>query len=183
MSESVAEHSVVEEFSLADLASLNTDEIKALTSRLPMAGIWTVMCISVALSMTEGKPEEDKPALPIISHKFESLKIEPLVVPEDFDISTTVGRKLSDRATIWPDSFKEEIGYVKGKYEKVGLDTKGTLGGLTAQGGEPGWLDNAVLQEKAFKIKVRHGTRNGADVAYLDWVGPADEETSESEAA
>lgn len=178
-------HAVIEgDFSLADLANLNTDDIKALTSRLPMAGVWYVLMTGVGLTVLPAK--EDKAPVPVIVHKFESVKINPLVKEADFDIESTIGRKISDRATLWSNSeaaFKEELGYVKGKYEKCGFETKGRLGGMTEQGGEPGWLDTPVLEQRVIKLRVRHGARNGQDVAYIDWIGPDDSNEEQQEQA
>jgi hypothetical protein len=158
---------VVTEFSLADLAGMNTDDFAVVKSRLPMAGIWT--CLVVGAALGQNDPQPGKPPLFYAEHKFESITIDPVVKDDSVDPASFAGRKLSDRTTFWPDSFAQEIGLLKGKYVKVGLDVTGNLGGLTEQGGEPGWLDGAV--GKIVKIKVRHFTdKNGVERAGIDWV-------------
>lgn len=168
------------EFSLSDLAGLDTDAIKALTSRLPMTGIWTVIMTKVALGMLP--KQEDKPATPTIAWNLESINIEPAVKDPDLDPSTLAGRRITDRAVIWmktKSDFEEAIGLVKGKYQKAKFDTTGAMGG-NSEHEQFGWLDNPVIEQRPFKIRVRHGQRNGQDTAFLDWIGPADDQMQES---
>lgn len=160
-------------FSLAELAGLDTSDIAVVSSRLPMAGLWTVQCNSATMSVEKPKEAGQQP-LPKISHKFESIKIQPTEVPEDFDPSTTVGRRLSDVSVLWPNDIREAIGLLKGKYKRVGLPTEGKLGGV--EGMEPGWIDSAV--GRIFVLKVRHYESKGETRAAIDWVGPADDSES-----
>jgi hypothetical protein len=173
------------EFSLAELSEMNTDEIKSLKSRLPLAGIWTVLMTAVSLGQLDAKPEEDKAAVPYVIHKFESISIEPQKKDPDLDPDSLVGRKLTRQTMLWTSTrqaFLDEIAYLKGNYEKVGYKTEGKLGGMTEAEGEPGWLDMPVINEIPCKLRVRHGMRQGNEVAYIDWLGPV-EEIKESEGA
>src|SRR5688500_12404444 len=98
---------VVTEFSLADLAGMNTDDFAIIKSRLPMAGIWTCLVAAAALGQNEAQP--GKPPLYFAEHKFESITIDPVVKDDSVDPASFAGRKLSDRTTFWPNSFAEEI--------------------------------------------------------------------------
>lgn len=70
--------------------------------------------------------------------------------------------------------MKDELGYLKGRYKKVGIPNAEpkALGGLMEQDGAPGWLDNAVLEQIPFIIKVQHKSKNGDEVATLEWLAP-----------
>lgn len=141
--------------SLADLADMDTDEIKSLDSRLFPEGLFAVRCTEVALSVSEKEgidPKTNEPYEPLyaVGHKYEVLEAKPL--SKDVDPESMIGRVLTQRRTFWPKSFKEEIALVKGDYEKIGLQPVGKMGGL--EGSEPGWLDTIV--EHVFALKVSH---------------------------
>lgn len=158
------------DLSLADLANLDTSDMAIVMSRLPMEGLWTVRGKSVALGKSDPKEEGQMPLFRI-GFKFESIKIEPTNPPEDFDPAKTVGRKLSDSTTLWPDAFQQEIGIIRGKYKRVGLPSDGKLGGME---GNPGWLNN--IEDAIFVLKVRHAEVKGESKAFIDWVGPVDDD-------
>lgn len=159
------------DFSLADLANLDTSDIAVVMSRLPMEGLWTVQGKSVALGKSDPKEEGQMPLFKI-NFRFESIKIEPTNVPEDFDPAKTVGRKLSDTTVLWPNEFQQEIGLVRGKYKRVGLSSEEPkiMGGIE---GTTGWLNN--MEGAIFVLKVRHAEVKGESRAFIDWVGPVDD--------
>lgn len=161
------------DFSLADLAGLDTSDIAVVASRLPMAGVWTVQCKSAAMTMEKPKEAGQKP-LPKITYKFESVKIDPLEKPDGFDPATTVGRKLSDVTVLWLSDLAENIGLLKGKYKRVGLPYEGKMGGV--EGMEPGWIDSAV--GSFMELKVRHAEIKGETRAFIDWVGPVTDDAA-----
>lgn len=159
--------------SLADLAEMNTDEIKALESRLFPAGLFAVKVTAATAGMNPPKeglnPETGEPWEPLFyfEFKFEILEANPL--DKTIEAESLVGRTITQRTTLWPKSFNEEIGLVKGNYQRVGLDTTGRLGGM--EGGEPGWLDGAI--EHIIPLKVTHGRPNpetGAQRANFFWM-------------
>lgn len=171
--------------SLAELAEMETDEIKSLDSRLFPAGLFAVRCTDVSLSEStkEGiDPETGEPYLPLyaVNFKLEVLEAQPLdktIQPESL-----VGRVISQRKTFWPKSFTEEIGLVKGDYARIKLPTNGKLGGL--EGGEPGWLDG--IKDEVFAVKVTHSRPNkeGNQFVNVNWqkreVAQAEEESAEA---
>lgn len=147
-------------FSLADLAGMDTTEVKVLESRLFPAGLYGVRCTSVILGMNEAKEGIDEktgqPYLPLphVTFKYEVLEAEP--ADKKIESDKLIGRTLSDQIMLWPNQLEDEIGYLKGNYKKIGLESDGRLGGM--EGGEPGWLDGAV--EHMFHIKVTHSKPN-----------------------
>ena len=156
--------------SLAELAEMETDEIKSLDSRLFPAGLFAVRCTDVSLSESKKDgidPETGEPFLPLyaVNFKLEVLEAQPLdkaIQPESL-----VGRVISQRKTFWPKSFTEEIGLVKGDYARIKLPTSGKLGGL--EGGEPGWLDG--IKDEVFAVKVSHSRPNkdGNQFVNVNW--------------
>lgn len=158
------------EFSLSQLAGMDTSEYAVVTSRLPMAGLWKVLCTEAKLAIQDGSEQNPQP-LPYYQYKFESIVIDPLVKGPDFDPETTTGKGLSERVTLWPKDFATEVGLLKGRYKRVGLPTDGVLGGTEEV---KGWIDGAVGHY--FILKVRHYTaKNGSEQAGIDWVGPMEE--------
>ena len=167
--------------SLADLADMNTDEIKSLDSRLFPEGIFAVRGTEALLSKSEKEgidPETNEPFLPLfaLNHKFEILEAKPL--DKGIDPESMVGRVLTQRRTFWPKSFLEEIALVKGDYEKIGLETAGRMGG--AEGSEPGWIEGIV--DHTFALKVTHSKPNkdGTQFVRINFLKIKKQETDEA---
>lgn len=156
---------VVTGFSLADLAGMDTSDIAVIKSRLPLAGIYEVLCKAAGLKLVGNDPT--KPLIQV-QHKFDIMGFEPTVPNPDLDISKMIGKSMSDSTTLWADDIQREIGLLKGKYAKAGLDTSGPFGGMPEQG-LVGWVDGAV--DKMLKIRVRHFESKGEERASIDWVG------------
>lgn len=155
--------------SLASLAEMDTDEIKSLDSRLFPAGLFAVRCTEVALGVSEKEgtnPETGEPYEPLysVTMKYEVLEAKPLDKDLAQNPEALMGRVLTQRRTFWPKSFKEEIGLVKGDYEKVGLEPIGKLGGM--EGGEPGWLNQLV--DHVFALKVSHSKPNAEGTQFVN---------------
>lgn len=158
------------EFSLAQLAEIDTSDLKAQVSRLPPAGIFLVRGVDAKAgeSRQEGKP-------PLFNIAFESEILEAKPLDKDKDPESLVGGKLKDRYILWPSDFQEALQLLMGRYMVIGLEHKGRLGGV--EGGEPGWLDN--YPGAIHRIRVRHFTdKNGVDRAGFDWL-PAEDAKSE----
>lgn len=156
--------------SLADLAEMETDEIKSLDSRLFPAGLFAVRCtdVSLAESTKEGiDPETNEPYLPLYSVNFKLEVLEAQPLDKSIQPESLVGRVISQRKTFWPKSFTEEIGLVKGDYKRIQLPTEGRLGGL--EGGVPGWLDG--IRDEVFAVKVTHSRPNkeGNQFVNVNW--------------
>lgn len=176
--------------SLAELAEMETDEIKTLDSRLFPAGLFAVRCTEASLSEStkEGTdPETGEPYLPLyaVNFKFEVLEADPL--DKSIAKESLAGRVINQRKTFWPKSFQEEIGLVKGDYKRIGLPYSGKLGGL--EGAEPGWLDGIL--DQVFEVKVTHSRprADGSQFVNVIWqkrdqpVSGADLAGAESEEA
>lgn len=152
--------------SLAELAEMDTDEIKSLDSRLFPAGMFAVRCTEAQLGVSEKEgidPKTNEPYEPLFfaNLKFEVLEAKPL--DKELDGDSIVGRSITERRTFWPKSFKEEIGVLKGDYEKVGLSPTGRMGGM--EGAEPGWIESLV--DHVFAIKVTHSKPNDEGIQYV----------------
>lgn len=183
-------HSFADEmgsFSLADLGALETDDIKAIESLLFPQGIYDAKIVSMTLGSLpakEGLDDKGNPYAPLffVDEKYEIIDGTPL--DEKIDIETLQGRTITNRNTFWAKStqeFLEQIGLVKGKFQKAGLDCSGRLGGV--EGGEPGWLDNAA--DEVIKIKITHSKPNNEGVQYqrINWQKKKEGGFQEDEAA
>lgn len=162
-------------FSLADLAALNTDDIAALASRTPPAGVFQArikLCEGKQTTGRNAQGEESENAPPNINFNFQYEILSGKVIDKSIDIEKdVVGRIFRESYKIWTGdeaSVRESIGLIKGRYEKVGLSTKGVMGGM--EGKDPGWFDAAL--EQVINLKVVTGVRNGQERAFFDWVKP-----------
>jgi len=165
--------------SLADLAQMDTSDVKELMSRLPDAGLFIVECKEVKLTVTPST-DPTKPA-PMIraSHRLEIVAVDELV-DRNKDPESLIGRNINDSMTLWANTkadFDECVGLLKGKYKKVRLANDGPLGG---DGVTSGWLDLAVGH--TFPVRVKHGKnqKTGDDTARVEWVPITDEMLAES---
>lgn len=160
------------EFSLASFAEMETDDIKALDSLLPPAGIFAMKVTSAQLGQNPPKEGIDEdtglPYLPLVylQFKYEVLDAQP--ADKAVDPETLLGRTWSERFTFWPKQLQDNIALLKGRYAKAGVPNSGRMGGL--EGGEPGWIDGIV--EEIIKVKIRHSTNKttGNTNAYFDWM-------------
>lgn len=158
--------------SLADLASMVTDDIQTLTSRVPDAGIFYVIGKEVSATETQSD-DPNKPPLFRYNFLADILMAEPL--DKSKDPESYVGRTLREGYALWPTDFAQMIGLLKGRYKTVNLDNTGHLGGV--EGSNPGWLDNMVGHK--FRIRIRHGkTKSGETAAYFDWLPMESEEAT-----
>ncbi len=163
--------------SLAQLADMQTDEIAVLTSRLPAAGIFTVRGVEVKASES---PPKEPGQLPLFRFAFRTEILEAQPLSKDRDPDSFIGRNLTESYTLWPNSFEEAIGLLKGRYQLIGLPNNGRLGGV--EGVEPGWLDGIV--NHIFKIRVRHYTDGkGNERAGFDYLPYKNPDAEENEAA
>jgi hypothetical protein len=149
---------------LATLADMDTEEVKGITTILFPEGIAAVKITEARLGQTqvaEGEVDEKgnpKIPQPFVQFGFEVADFQP--TDKGLDGEDFIGRKLSERHTLWTSELKERIALLKGTFEKCGLSTSGKLGGL--EGGEPGWLDEAV--DQLIMIRIKHSRpRNPGD--------------------
>lgn len=151
-------------FTLADLAAYNTDEIATLTSRLPELGLYIVA--GKVATFKVGESKDGKPPLIRLGVQAEVLDFTP--IKKDFDVTKVIGRTLSTSITLWPQDLEQEIGLLKGNYQKAGIPNTGPMGGVEGQ--PPGWVDNAVGANWAWKVSS-YTDKNGEPRARFDW-GP-----------
>lgn len=156
--------------SLMELASLDTSDMTAQISRLAREGVY--ICQLTELKFIE-QPAKD-PAKPMnyaLSIKGLILAFEPTVkqgevaapIPEGL-----IGGNLNERFFLFGENLKEAVQLLMGRFKQAGFRHKGKMGGI--EGAEAGWIEEALNQRVA--IRVRHGNRDGQDVAYFDWMSP-----------
>jgi hypothetical protein len=155
--------------SLNELAGLNTDDVKAIASRVATPGVFTVEGLSV--KGTQGERSEDgKPPITRFSFKLKILGGKP--TDKSVDIENLIGREITQSYSIFQSdqqSLLETLGLLKGMYAKIGLPNSGMpMGGV--EGLEPGWLDTVV--GKTFDIRIRNAPVNGETRAFFDWLPP-----------
>ncbi len=153
--------------SLAELASLNTDDVATLLSRVAQPGIYIVVgkAVKGAQSEAEGKA-------PLLRFNYQYEVESAKLVDKKIDPETLVGRVLTESYTLWSNQIQELLGLLKGRYQKIGLPNSGMpLGGV--EGMEPGWLDTFVGHR--FTLRVRTFISKGETRAAFDWVGPVEE--------
>lgn len=161
--------------SLAELAQMDTTEVKVLMNRIPDAGLFIVECKEAKLTVTPSTNPEKPDPMVRIGWALEIVAVDELVDKEK-DADSLVGRKLTDSATLWPKDFAECVGLVKGMYQKVRLDNNGPMGG---DGVTVGFLDNAVGHQ--FPIRIKHRKLpSGDDAARIDWMPITDEMLAET---
>lgn len=146
--------------SLAELAGTTTDDVLAITTRVPAAGIYCLKGLSITATQTEATEERK----PLTRFAYANEILDMLPTDKKVDKEKLIGRKLNRTVTLWPDDLAEGIGFLKGDYEKAGIDNTGNMGGV--EGSAPGWLDNIV--GATYFMRVNIGKKNGQDVAYFD---------------
>jgi hypothetical protein len=153
---------------LMELATLDTSDLKAQTSRLPNQGIYVINIEE--LKFAEQAPSD--PADPMnytLTIRGTVLAFQPLdqngASEEDME-----GRQLTERYFLYGKQIQEAIQLLMGRFKLVGFRHKGIMGGV--EGSEPGWIDEAVGQRVC--VRVRHYTSrgDGQERASFDWLSP-----------
>jgi hypothetical protein len=151
---------------LMDLASIDTSDLSAQTSRLQRQGIY-VLDLS-ALSFAEQASQD--PADPMnynLVIKGVILAFAPLDPTEP--AGDMEGRDLTERYFLYGKDVKTGIQMLMGRFKLVGFKHKGIMGGV--EGGPAGWVDEAI--GKRIALRVRHyASRDGQERASIDWLSP-----------
>lgn len=152
--------------SLMDLATLDTSDYSAQTSRLQTEGIYVVEIKKVGFSEV---PPQD-PADPMsFRYGFSSTILAFAPLEEGKQVEGMEGRDLNQQIFLSGKDLRQAIQLLMGAYKTVGLRHKGVMGGV--EGSEPGWIDEAT--GKRIAIRVRHYTRkDGQEAASFDWLSP-----------
>lgn len=151
-------------FSLAELAQMDTTEIVAIQSRMPNAGVYTVIgeeARMVQLDPREGREDQ----APLIQLKFKFRPIDAILVDKSIDVPALIAsdRRLNEAYTFWPNDLKDCVALLKGRYELIGLPNDGLMGGV--EGLEPGWVDGIVGHQFNIRVDIKEG-KNGAFARY-----------------
>lgn len=150
---------------LMDLATVDTSDLQAQTSRLQRQGIYVLELSE--LKFSEQAPND--PADPMnynLVIKGSTLAFAPLDPNESAE--GMEGRDVRERYFLYGKDVKEAIQLLMGRFKTVGFKHKGVMGGVE---GVTGWIDEAV--GKRIAIRVRHYTnKNGQENAAIDWLSP-----------
>jgi hypothetical protein len=159
---------------LMDLATVDTSDLQAQTSRLQREGIYV-------LDLTELRFVEQPPQDPADPMNYQLVTKGTILAffalkPEDEQFAEKmVGSDLRERIFLYGKELKEGIQLLMGRYKTVGFRHKGLMGGVE---GVVGWVDEAV--GKRIAIRVRHYTKasTGQENVAIDWLSPKQIEKS-----
>ena len=158
---------------LLDLATTDTEEVKAVHGRLQTPGIYVVEIVEAKLT----EPAEQNAESPRIGFAYNGLiqYFAPLAKTDDdegytgIDPEKMLGATFRDTRTIWLNDFVTELGRLKGMYANARLITNGAPGGVA--GAPEGWLDGAIGKRVA--IRVTHYVNKAGDTQQqIDWMNP-----------
>ena len=154
--------------SLAQLAAMDTTDVKVLKNRLTKAGLYIVGFTEVLMTMAELTDPDSKPRVNI---RFTGViqMFQPLANRDgdtEGDDSDLVGKAYNEFYTLWLEDFMEAIGLLKGRYVAAHLPADGVFGGTPEQSG---WLDGIV--GKSVAIRVTHKQKGDDTRVYYDWLG------------
>ncbi len=151
---------------LMDLATVDTSDLSAQTSRLQRQGLYVVELHE--LKFVEQAPQD--PADPMnynLTTQGTILAFVPLDPSESAE--GMEGRNLRERIFLYGKDSKEGIQLLMGRFKTAGFKHKGIMGGV--EGAPAGWVDDAV--GKRIALRVRHYTnRNGQEQVAIDWLSP-----------
>lgn len=151
--------------SLADLAGMDTTDVKVLRSRLQKEGIYVVRL--TAVEMSEASDGSDgKDVRLSIRVGGDVLDFRPLKEEDQADAQDMVGRAFNQIKPFFPKDMAEQIGLLKGSYQAAHLSVTGRMGGVP---GIEGWLDRAV--GSIVVISVKHREYKEDTRVYYNWLG------------
>lgn len=152
--------------SLMDLATLDTSDLSAQTSRLQREGIYVIELESVKFA-EQASSDPAKPTNYTLGIKGNILVFAPL--DPNAPAADLEGKTLNERYFLFGEQLQEAIQQLMGRYKIAGFKHKGVLGGV--EGSAPGWIDEA--EGKRVAVRVRHYTgKDGQERASFDWMTP-----------
>lgn len=155
--------------SLMDLATLDTSDLQAQTSRLAREGIY-ICDITKATFSEQANTDPAKPTNFNLNLEYTILEFLPLKPEDAIYAGDLVGRGLRERYFLNGKDIIEAVQLLMGKYKQAGFRHKGHTGGFEQV--EPGWIDEAV--NKRVAVRVRHYNGNdGEPRAAFDWISKA----------
>lgn len=153
---------------LMDLATIDTSDLSAQTSRLQRQGIYV-------LDITEMKFVEQPPQDPAdpmnynLTSKGVILAFAPLDPADEQYVESMIGKDLRERIFVYGKDIKESIQLLMGRFKTAGFKHKGVMGGV--EGGPAGWIDEAVGKRIAIRVR-QYTNRNGQEQVSIDWLSP-----------
>lgn len=151
---------------LMDLASVDTSDMQAQTSRLQRQGIYI-------LDLTKLGFIENPPSDPAKPMNYNLTTVGTILAFDPLDPTETgpvlEGTDMRERIPLFGENLKEGIQLLMGRFKTVGFKHKGIMGGV--EGAPVGWIDEAV--SKRIAIRVRHYTDKNEQVRVaIDWLSP-----------
>jgi hypothetical protein len=139
------------DFSLADLADLDTTDVAEMRFESLPAGAFRFRVVSATLAEGQNKETQDKQF--IVDMGFEVIEVKA-VTDRKVDREALIGKKHSEKRYIIPgEKALEGIGYLRSFLADIGANNAGKLGGV--EGAEPGILDESVGTEFDAKITLK----------------------------
>jgi hypothetical protein len=140
----------VDEFSLADLAGLDTTDIAEVRFENLPGGSYIFAGTDVKLEKTKNRDDEDRFKLTI---GLEVAEVKA-VTERGVDKEGLVGKKHKESFYIVPAKAEEGIGLIRAFYADVGLPNAGAIGAAETPDGEPieGFADGIVGHNFPAKI-------------------------------
>lgn len=154
--------------SLADLASMDTDDIQAIETRVHQAGVYDCRIESAKSGGGEWDEANNRQNAFTVSYIYEVL--HATLIDKAVDANAKVGRKIRESFRIWPADIGEGIGLIKGRHQKAGLQNSGMpMGG---DGKAVGWLDAAVGGIVSLQVRTGIIKATGQQTNFFDWLKP-----------
>ena len=138
------------EFSLAQLANFNADEVAEVRYESLPAGVYSFIGRTSKLEKTTNREGETRFVL-IIGLEVEEVKA---VTERGVDKESLVGKKHTERMYIVPAKAEEGIGLIRAFYADAGLPNNGAIGSAEDEDGNPlvGFTDGIV--DHVFTAKI-----------------------------
>lgn len=153
--------------SLMDLASVDTSDIAAQTSRLPKQGIYIINLDELKFTEQAATDPAD-PSNYNLNIKGTILTFSPL--NESDSAEGMEGRPLNERYFLYGKDVKEAIALLMGRFKVAGFKHKGVMGGV--EGGPAGWVEDAVNNRVAVRVSHYTVKKTGQENARIDWLSP-----------
>lgn len=149
------------DFSLADLADLDTTDVQEMRYESLPAGAYIFEVTKAEL--TEGANRETNEKQFIVEFGFKVVEVKA-VTERGVDKDSLIDKVHTEKRYIIPGPKAEEgIGYLRAFMTDMGANSAGRLGGVP--GGEPGILDESIGQQFPAKI-TKKPDRNDPTIKY-----------------
>lgn len=147
------EQSEVEEFSLADIAELDSTAIAEVRFESLPAGVYLFRGVSAGFEDTTNRDEERRIVAKWVMEVAEVKSVIDRDYKTDEQKESLVGKKHTEKTYVVPEKAAEGLGMIRAFLADIGLPNEGPFGGV--EGSEPGIVDGFVGHEFVGKIVQR----------------------------